>query len=270
MSNPAMHDFKPLCVCVAKQMIAAMLYLFGTMAFAAPFDYYLKCDIRERQVYPPPGHNESFNRVERYVVCIIEAVRNSSQVGSDEISIRGPQYDGRTPDNMNCSQLKNRKAALAQRISDLRDLQTAGRSAIESLVARQMEAVRVATESETIHVDAQQQCDIAKDDFENLVSLSPRPPRCRGRDAAAIADCIDSAGTPTPEYLRLKAEKTRLCNASTATKNRLIEAKESVKTIDDNKRKMEAKLRDIATEINKAMIQQKRIREAMAEKSCPS
>jgi hypothetical protein len=262
-------DVQRLCSMGLQCCTALLISLFSTLAGAAPFDYYLKCDIRERTVHPPSTHHESFVKVERYVVCMIEAVKNSSQVATDDVIIKGPQYDGRRPDDMNCTQLKNRKATLTQRISDLRKYQTEGRAAVESLVAGQMEAERVAAESETIRVMDQQQCDIAKEDFENLVSMSPRPPRCRGRDAAAIADCIDRAGSPTPEYLRLRAEKTRLCNAATVSTNRAIEARESVATVVDYKRKMEAKLRTIQTEINKANVELNRIREAMAEKSCP-
>lgn len=62
----------------------ALFACFAPPSWAAPFDYYLKCDIRERDVFPPAGSNESFTRHEKYVVCIIEAVRNSSSIIASE------------------------------------------------------------------------------------------------------------------------------------------------------------------------------------------
>lgn len=241
------------------------------LGYAAPFDYYLKCDIRERNVYPPSRNFESTTRLQRYVVCITEGVNNASgSISNENQTIGGPAYDGRTADDMNCAELKTKKAIYEQRRKNLLSYQTAAIAAMDSLNAGLSEANRVKAEVGSALMRAEARCENATADAEDLVTATGISLRCMSmRNPADRADCAEAARTQNPEYKRLQAIADRLCVEADTNRSRMQEVEAAVTAIAANRQALSNRLSNIRTEISKTNIQLNRLRDGLAEQSCP-
>lgn len=247
------------------------LSCISVLGYAAPFDYYLKCDIRERNVYPPSRNFESTTRLQRYVVCVTEGVKNASgTISNENQAINGPAYDGRTADDMNCAELKTKRAIYEQRRKSLLNYQAAAIAAMDSLNAGLSEANRLKAEVGSALMRAEARCENATVDAEDMATASSLSLRCmKTRDPADRADCIEAARSQNPEYKRLLAIATDLCTQADTSRTRLQVVDDAAAAIAANRQALSSRLSNIRMEISKTTIQLNRLRDGLAEQSCP-